>query len=213
MIDVRQQISAVRRELGTRTLEAGQARVSTISQVYDTDQDDLWEVVTNPERIARWFLPIEGELKEGGHYQLRGNAGGTVTRCDRPRGYAATWEFGDMVSWIEVRLTPEGDGRTRFELEHVAHVDDALWDQYGPGATGLGWESAVLGLANHLTDPAWVAPDQAEVMAWLVSDEGKALLRGSADGWAAAEVASGGDPATAQRHADTSYAAYTEPAA
>lgn len=208
MTDVRQQISAVRRTLGTRTLEAGEARVSTISQVYDTDQEDLWDVVTNPERIARWFLPVEGELKEGGHYQLRGNAGGTVTRCDRPRGYAATWEFGGGVSWIEVRLTPEGEGRTRFELEHVGHVDDDLWDQFGPGATGLGWDSALWGLAQHVADPS-ATPVPAEIQAWLVSDEGKALLRGSADGWAAAEVATGGDPAIAQRHADTSYAAYT----
>jgi uncharacterized protein YndB with AHSA1/START domain len=208
MTDVRQQISAVRRTLGTRTLEAGEARVSTISQVYDTDQDDLWEAVTNPERVARWFLPLEGELKEGGHYQLTGNAGGTITRCDRPRGYAATWEFGEMVSWIEVRLTPAGEGRTRFELEHVAHVDDDLWDQYGPGATGLGWDSALWGLVQHVADPA-VTPVPADVLAWLTSDEGKALLRGSADSWAAAEVAAGAESSVAQHHADTSYAAYT----
>ena len=208
MTDARQHISTVRRTLGSRTLDAGEARVSVISQVYDTDLDDLWDVVTNPERIARWFVPVEGELKQGGHYQLQGNAGGTITRCDRPRGYAATWEFGGMVSWIEVRLTPEGADRTRFELEHVAHVDDGMWDQYGPGATGLGWDSALWGLAKHLSAPAAV-PDNADVAAWLASDEGKALLRASADGWAAAEVAAGGDPATAERHADTSYAAYT----
>ena len=41
MIDVRQQISNVRRTLGRRTLEAGEARVSVISQVYDTGIDDL----------------------------------------------------------------------------------------------------------------------------------------------------------------------------
>src|SRR5690348_15960946 len=93
MIDVDTQISQVRRELGTRTLEAGEARVSTISQVYPTDIDDLWDVVTNAERIARWFMPVEGELKEGGHYQLIGNASGTITNCDKPRSYAATWEY------------------------------------------------------------------------------------------------------------------------
>ena len=209
MTDVRSQISAVRRTLGTRTLEAGEARVSTLSQVYDTDQDDLWDVVTSPERIARWFLPLEGELKPGGHYQLRGNAGGTITRCDRPHGYAATWEFGGQVSWIEVTLTPAGAGRTRFSLEHVAHVDDDLWDRFGPGATGLGWDSALLGLANHLADPGAVAPGPDELTAWLTSEDGRTLLRGSADAWAEAEILAGGDPAAARRHADTSYAAYT----
>lgn len=208
MTDVRQQINAVRRTLGTRTLEAGEARVSTISQVYDTGQDDLWAAVTDPVRVARWFLPLEGELKEGGHYQLTGNAGGTITRCDRPRSFAATWEFGDTVSWIEVRLTAVGESRTRFELEHVAHVDDDLWDQYGPGATGLGWDSALWGLVQHLSDPSR-SPVPADVLAWLTSDEGRALLRGSADSWAAAEVSAGAEPPVAQRHADTSYAAYT----
>jgi uncharacterized protein YndB with AHSA1/START domain len=208
MTDVRQHITTVRRALGTRTLEAGEARVQTISQVYDTDLDDMWDVVTNPARIARWFLPVEGELKLGGHYQLKGNAGGTVTSCDPPNGYAATWEAGGMVSWIEVRLTPEGADRTRFELEHVAHVDDNMWEQFGSGATGLGWDSGFWGLAKHLSDPSAV-PDNEDVAAWVASEEGRVMLRLSADGWAEAEIAAGGDPAAARRHADTSYAAYT----
>ena len=55
--------------------------------------------------------------------------------------------MGDEVSWIEVHLTPESDERTRFTLEHVAHVDDQRWTEYGPGAVGVGWDSGLLGLA------------------------------------------------------------------
>ena len=208
MIDAKQQISAVRRTVGGRHLEAGEARVQTISQVYDTDIDDLWDAVSNAERIPRWFLPISGELKEGGHYQFEGNAGGTVTRCDKPNGYAATWEYNGEVSWIEVRLTAEGDGRTRFELEHVAHPADEFWDQFGPGATGLGWDSGLLGLASHLANPDAVMDPQA-VMAWLASDEGKEFLRLGSDAWADANIAAGSDPATARGQADRVYAAYT----
>lgn len=208
MIDVKQQVNSVRRTLGHRTLEAGEARVSTISQVYDTGIDDLWEVVTRPERIERWFLPVTGELKEGGHYQIEGNAGGTVTSCDKPRAYTATWEYGGDVSWIEVRLTPEADG-TRFELEHVAHVKDEWWDQFGPTATGLGWDSGLLGLANHLADPATPRPEGEALMTWVASDEGKLFYRLTADAWAAAAVADGEDPAKAAGMADRGYAAYT----
>jgi uncharacterized protein YndB with AHSA1/START domain len=208
MIDVRQQISSVRRTLGSRTLEAGEARVSTISQVYDTGIDDLWEVVTSADRIARWFLPITGELKEGGHYQLEGNAGGTVTACDKPSGFAATWEYGGDVSWIEVRLTPE-EGGTRFLLEHVAHVKDEWWDQFGPGATGLGWDSGLYGLARHLNDPAAPRPAGDELIAWIASDEGKLFMRLAADAWAETAVADGEDPAVAATRADRCYAAYT----
>ena len=207
MIDVTQQINAVGRTLGTRTLEAGEARVSVISQVYDTDIDDLWDALTSPERIPRWFLPISGELKEGGHYQLQGNANGTITRCDRPNGYAATWEMGDMVSWIEVRLIAV-DGGTRFELEHVAHVDEELWGVYGPTATGIGWDMGLLGLALHLADPGTaITPEQG--MAWAMSEDGKRFMRLSADAWTDAYVATGADRDTARGMADRGYAAYT----
>jgi uncharacterized protein YndB with AHSA1/START domain len=208
MIDVKQQISSVRRTLGRRTLEAGEARVSTISQVYDTDIDDLWEVVTRPERIARWFLPVTGELKEGGHYQLEGNAGGTVTACDKPHSYAATWEYGGEVSWIEVRLSPSGDG-TLFELEHVAHVKDEWWQQFGPTATGLGWDGGMYGLASYLSDRSAPRPTMEEWMAWVGSDEGKLFHRLAADAWAEAAVADGEDPEAAAGMADRGYAAYT----
>jgi uncharacterized protein YndB with AHSA1/START domain len=208
MIDVRQQISSVRRTVGDRTLEAGEARVSTISQVYGTGIDDLWEVVTTAERIERWFLPVSGELKEGGHYQLTGQAGGSITRCDKPRGFAATWEYGGQVSWIEVRLSEE-EGGTRFELEHVAHVDDDMWDQFGPGATGVGWDMGLLGLANHLADPDGARPGSAEMAAWVTSEEGRLTMRLASDEWAAAAVANGDAPDVATARADRVYAAYT----
>ncbi|MET8150954.1 SRPBCC family protein [Actinoplanes sp. NPDC049668] len=208
MADVQQQINSVRRTVGTRQLEAGEARISTISQVYDTGIDDLWDAVTSAERIPRWFMPISGELREGGKYQLEGNAGGTISRCDAPNGYSATWEYGGEVSWIEVRLTPEGDGRTRFELEHVGHVAQELWDQFGPSATGIGWDMGLHGLNMHLTDPA-TALDPKDGMAWMLSDEGKLFSRLSSDAWAEVAIADGTDPVVARERADRCYAAYT----
>jgi uncharacterized protein YndB with AHSA1/START domain len=208
MIDVTEQISAVRRTIGSRVLEAGEARVLTISQVYDTDIDDLWDVVTSPERIPRWFLPVSGDLKEGGHYQFEGQAGGTITRCDKPRSYAATWEYGGNVSWIEVRLTPHDGGSTRFELEHVAHVEDEFADQFGPGAVGIGWDMGLFGLANYVAGPA-SAMDPKEGAAWAASEEGKQFMKLSSDAWAEADIAAGTDPERARTLADNTYAAYT----
>ena len=196
MIDAAEQINAVRRDLGTRVFGPGEARVSTISQAYDADVEDVWDACTNPERLPRWFLPVTGDLKVGGKYQLQGNAGGTVERCDPPKSFFATWEFNGMVSWIEVRVAPEAEGRTRLELEHIAHVDDDLWDQFGPGATGIGWDLALMGLASHLApgNPA-VTPENAE--AWVMSPEGVAFVKAAAERWRAAHVASGADEETA----------------
>ena len=140
-MNVNHQINAVRRTVGPRVLEAGEARVVTISQSYDTDAADLWDACTNIERIPRWFLPITGDLKVGGSYQLEGHASGTILTCDPPRDFTATWEYGGDVSWIEVSISSEGPDQARLELEHIAHVDDDTWRQFGPGAVGIGWDS------------------------------------------------------------------------
>ncbi|AEV86066.1 activator of HSP90 ATPase [Actinoplanes sp. SE50] len=207
MIDASEQINRTRRTLAGRTLQAGEARVLTISQVYDTGLDDLWEVVTTAERLERWFLPISGELREGGKYQFEGQAGGTITRCDRPHVLALTWEFAGQVSWVEIRLTPEGDERTRFTLEHTAPVDEH-WDRFGPGAVGIGWEMGLLGLSMHVAAPD--APrDNAAIAAWTASEDAQRFMRLSGQAWAEADIAAGTDAAEARARAANTYAAYT----
>lgn len=190
MIDVTGQISAVERRIGDRTLPAGHARVLTIAQTYDAPVADVFDACTNPERIPRWFLPVSGDLSLGGRYQLEGNASGTVERCDPPHGFAATWEFGGEVSWIEVRLREAGPGRTRFELEHVAHVDDQRWAEYGPGAVGIGWDLALVGLASHFaTDGTGVDP--AAAADWMASPEGLRFVTESSRSWTTASIEAG----------------------
>lgn len=207
MIDVDHQISAVERVVGERVLEAGTARVLTASQAYDATLAELWETCTSAERIPRWFLPISGDLRVGGRYQLEGNAGGTIERCDPPRSFAATWEYGAEVSWLEVRLEPESAARTRLVLEHVAHVDDERWLQYGPGAVGIGWDGALMGLALHL---ATGAPNDPEAAAtWMGSPEGVDFFTRSSRAWADASVAAGTDTAEARGAEERSTAFYT----
>lgn len=207
-IDVTHQISNVGRSVGSRMLEAGEARVMTVSRVYPTDQEDLWDACTNPERIPRWFLPVSGDLEVGGRYSLEGNADGTVEECDPPNRFAATWEFGGEVSWIEVRVTEEGPGHARFTLEHVAHVSDERWAQFGPGATGVGWDLALLGLALHLESGSEPA-DPQEFMAWSTSEDGRRFVDESSTAWMEASVAAGTDREEAEAAAGRTTAFYT----
>ena len=65
------------------------ARAVTLARSYATTVEDLWDAVTNGERILRWFLPISGELAPGGRYQLEGNAGGVITACEPPITFRA----------------------------------------------------------------------------------------------------------------------------
>jgi uncharacterized protein YndB with AHSA1/START domain len=207
MIDVNQQINAVRRQVGARVLEAGEARVMTVSQTYDASLDDVWDACTSAERIARWFLPISGDLRLHGRYQLEGNASGEIERCDPPKSFAATWEYGGEVTWIEVRLSPEPAGGTRFELEHTAHVDDERWAEFGPGAVGVGWDMGLMGLSLHLSSAAPVDPQESA--AWAASEEGRHFMTASSERWYDASVAAGTDEAEARAAADRTTAAYT----
>jgi uncharacterized protein YndB with AHSA1/START domain len=207
MIDVTQQINSVDRDVGKRTVAAGEARTLTISRVYDTSLEDLWDACTNPERIPRWFLPVSGDFKLGGRFDIEGNASGTIERCDPPHSFDATWEFGGATSWIELKLTPEPDGRTRFALDHIAHIDDEIWAQYGPGAVGVGWDGAVMGLTLHLTGAE--RPEPEAIAAWVASDEGRSFNTLSSERWTEASIAAGTDPAEAREAGARTTAAYT----
>ncbi|MBW8813179.1 MAG: SRPBCC family protein [Caulobacterales bacterium] len=205
MFDAGARLGAEVRRVESRQHEGQTVKVVEATRVYDTDAADLWDALTNPERIPRWFLPVEGELKLGGRYQLKGNAGGTITRCDPPAALDLTWEFGGGMSWVAVRLEPAGGG-TRLVLEHLAPENDH-WVQYGPGAVGVGWELSLMALGMHLASGG--APvDPAEAAAWSTSAEGKAFMRASAAAWGEADIAAGADPEAARAAAQRTAAFY-----
>jgi uncharacterized protein YndB with AHSA1/START domain len=205
--DIPRQIGAVTRTLENRLHDGRPARVVVAARTYDTTVEDLWDAITTRERIPRWFMPVSGDLRLGGRYQLQGNAGGTITRCEPPRVVGMTWEYAGDVSWVEVTFEPTPDGRAHLQLEHIAYVPDDRWDQFGPGAVGVGWDMGLLGLANHIEKD--VAVDPSTAMAWLMSDHGKDFVRQSSDAWCRASIAGGTDPNAAQAAAARTTAAYT----
>lgn len=215
-IDVTKMVGLMGREVRDSEREGKPARSVRASRVYDTDLADAWDALTNPERIPRWFLPVEGELRLGGRYQLKGNAGGTITACEPPRHFAATWEFGGGISWIDVRLESVGAQQTRLTLEHTAPIDPH-WEKFGPGAVGVGWDLGLLGLALHLAarqaEGGSGAIDPAAFEAWSATDEGKQFARLSSDDWCRAAIAGGADPTAARAAADQTTAFYTGSAA
>ncbi len=199
------QLGVVVREVGQREYEGKPARVLVASRVYDAGVEEVWDALTRAERIPRWLMPISGDLRLGGRYQLEGNAGGTILACEPRKRLRVTWELHGMVSWVEVKLEAADGHRTRLELEHIAHVPDALWAQFGPGAVGIGWDLTLLGLARHL---ATRSADRNEALAWSATEEARAFMRGSGEGWRDASISAGTDAAAAQAAAAAVFAMY-----
>ena len=204
-LDVESQLGSVERTVSFLERDGQPASAVSLSRSYETTVENLWDAVTNGERIPRWFAPVSGELELGGRYQLKGNAGGEITKCERLSHFALTWEFGGDVSWVEVSLSNDGDGRARLTLTHIARLS-AHWDEYGPGAVGVGWEMGLLGLSLHLDDPTAPMPDEVE---FATSPEGRAFISGSSNGWARAAIAAGTDPDAANAAASRTTAFYT----
>jgi uncharacterized protein YndB with AHSA1/START domain len=195
MKDLIAELERVRRSVG----RDGTAHVVELRRSYDAAAEDVWDACTSPERIRRWFLPVSGDLRLGGRFQLEGNAGGEITACEPPRRLALTWEFGGDTSVVTLDLTP-ADGATELVLRHAVG-DDEHWATYGPGAVGVGWDLGLLGLALHLRTGAAVEDPSA-------SPAGLEFMRRSAADWGAAHAAAGVRAATAAEAAARTSAAY-----
>ena len=204
-LDVERLLGAVERSVSSLEHDGQDARAVTVGRSYGTTVEDLWDAATRAERIARWFLPVSGRLELGGRFQLEGNAGGTITHCERPSFLGLTWEFGGDVSWVEVRLCEDSAGGSRLAITHTALVSDH-WHTFGPGAVGVGWEMGLLGMELHLARPNEPKLDAAT---FHTTRDGKALIVGSSAGWGRAAEAAGTDPDVARAAAQRTAAFYT----
>lgn len=190
-IDIAAHFGNAARVVEDRVVDGKAMRVVIASRTYPTTVDDLWDALTSKERLPRWFASVEGDLKLGGRYQVKGNAGGTVTACEPQRSFSLTWEFGGGVSWVNIAVAPTQDGGAKLTLEHVMEPVGDHWNKFGPGAVGVGWELGLLGLGIHVRSAA--ARDSFNEHVWGASDEGKEFVRQSGEGWIAADIA-GGEP-------------------
>jgi uncharacterized protein YndB with AHSA1/START domain len=154
MIDIMREIDAIR-----RSVRRDEESVSVaIDRTYPTSVEDVWEAITTPERIARWFAPISGDLREGGEFQVEGNANGQILKCDKPNLLRMT--YGAPNSIVEIRLVPDGDSTT-LEVEHTVPLEIA---RNGSGAmwVGPGWDGGFLALGQYLRGEAPEDPVAAE---------------------------------------------------
>lgn len=171
-----------KRELGDKT-----AYATILESVYDTKIADLWDALTNKKRLPRWFAPVEGDFKHGGRFQIKGNAEGEITRCENEKRFDLTWEFAGDVSWLKVEMMSEND-KTHLYVEHLAYAEGKHFEIYGPGATGVGWDLALVGFgyyvrtAQSIDDTDFMAsPEAKNIISFCSKEWGDATFRAGFD--------------------------------
>jgi uncharacterized protein YndB with AHSA1/START domain len=217
--DLIDELQLMTRTVGADTLPAGEAWAVSLSRSYPADIEDVWDAITDPLRIARWFLPVSGDLRLGGTYQLEGNAGGEIRACEPPRRLLLTWIMGEPPaggdsSLVAVVLEPDpdadsgADGRgTRLTLTHTAVVPPEMWDTFGPGAVGVGWDLALIGLAHHLAgDDLDNNPEELEAR-----PEMREAMTAASEAWGVAYGASGAGADLVARTTAATTAFYVPP--
>lgn len=197
MVDVDNELKSVQRET---TTGADQVHTVRLRREYDADVADVWDALINPERLPRWFVPVTGDFRVGGRYQVEGNAGGEILECEPPHRLRVTWVFGEDAGFSEVAVTlsTADSGGTVFELLHSADVPPERWAEFGPGAVGVGWDLTLLGLSLHLGGGS-LRDTGVDPEAWSVSEEGVRFALGSSAAWGAALEASGAEPEAVAR--------------
>lgn len=139
---------------GTRILaslrSADGAGVVRVEDRYDTDVDDLWSAVTEPDRLARWFGHVEGDLRPGGQFHLSVDASGwdgtgRVDVCEPPRRLLVTTREAteSFDKTIEATLTADG-GQTILVIEVRGMPLDKI------AFYGAGWQMHAEDLAAYL---------------------------------------------------------------
>jgi uncharacterized protein YndB with AHSA1/START domain len=194
---------------GSGTADGGTVtRTVVIRRAFPATIEDVWDACTSAERIGRWFMPVTGDLRLGGKYQLEGNAGGEILDCAPPRLLRVTWVMGGgPASEVEVRLAPDG-ADTVLELAHTTVVDPAFWTKYGPGAVGVGWDLALLGLFLYLGTGNDRPEDPA---AWAMNPDAREFITRSSEAWGVAYAQAGASEAEAAAAVAETTAFYLPP--
>lgn len=134
--------------------------VVRIEVPFDTEIDDVWSAITDPERLCRWHSRVQGDLRQGGTFRIYVESDdwegtGRVEVCEPPRRLVVisreseeSWRKGQGVppfdETIEVTLSTDGE-RTVL----VAEVQGLPLEPLA--FYGVGWQIHAESLDDYLS--------------------------------------------------------------
>ena len=137
--------------LGTLRSSGG-VGVVRLEDKIDTDIDDVWSALTEPDRLAHWFSDVDGEISLGHQYHERVFTSGWL-------GTVRVEEF-EPPSILRQKKTPDGLDTVSINVKFTLAVDGSqthlvLEAQGMPlellYAYGVGWQIHLETLATYLT--------------------------------------------------------------
>jgi uncharacterized protein YndB with AHSA1/START domain len=84
MHDLTPELNRTSRAVAAGNLRGASAHVVELQRRRHAPIADVWDACTDPERVRRWFLPLSGDLRPGGTFQLEGNTSDTIATCEPP---------------------------------------------------------------------------------------------------------------------------------
>jgi uncharacterized protein YndB with AHSA1/START domain len=112
-------------------------RVSFVREL-PASPDQVWDALTDPERLARWLTATSLEPRVGGavEHDFDGDVvTGTIEVWEPPRSLAYSWIFSDgTASQLRIDLAPSPAG-TELTLRHTG-LPDRIATGYGAGWHG-----------------------------------------------------------------------------
>ena len=149
-------MSELMQVLGRVERDGGDAAV-VFDRRYQTAADDLWSACTDPERLARWFAPVTGDLRPGGAFTIHFDDADTpecrVVACVAPEQVVWEWPVRGVATRVTVTIAADGDG-SRLVLRH---------DRLAPAQVAgyaAGWDTYLRSLDAHVDGtppPDWDA--------------------------------------------------------
>ena len=144
MIDIVREIEAVQREVGSGQTAAGEGRAVRLRRTYDAPIEEVWDALTSPARISRWFLPISGDFRLGGSFSSRATPAARSSPASGPIGSASRGRTARSPTRRASPSSRSGSrrparGRPPSSSITRPSCPTTCGPRCGPGAVGVGW--------------------------------------------------------------------------